>query len=492
MSIHHYVACDLGAESGRVMLGTLADDKLTLEEIHRFLNGPSLIRGTLRWDVLRIYDELKTGLRKVADRRVKVDSISTDSWGVDYVLIGDQEPMLGLPFQYRDARTDGMMDRVFARTSPDQVFEETGIQFMTINTLYQLYSDLLHRHDILRTASAFLLIGDYVNYLFSGTGVAEESLASTTQLYNPVQRAWSKVLIEKLGFPARVFPKIVPSGAILGPLTPSLAQETGLKDAQVVATCSHDTGAAVAATPAEGDDWAYLSSGTWSLLGIETTKPIINNKSRMYNFTNEVGFGGSIRFLKNIIGLWLLQESRRAWAREGREYSYDELVRMAADAPSLQCLINPAAARFLKPDNMPGKIADYCRETGQPVPQSHGQIARCILESLALLYGKTLHKIADVSGKTIRRLHILGGGSRNKLLNQWAANATGLTVMTGPVEATSAGNTLVQALALGHIKSLNELRAIVRASFPVEVYTPADATTWKSAQQRFAKLTLTT
>jgi rhamnulokinase len=492
MSTYYYIACDLGAESGRVMLGTLEGQRLTLEEIHRFPNGPVAVCGSLRWDVLRLFDELKAGLRKVAARGVPVAGISTDSWGVDYVLLKGNEPMLTAPYQYRDARTDPMLDEAAKTVSLDTIFNETGIQFMTINTLYQLLADLKHRPEILRGADAFLNIGDYFNYLFSGVAKAEESLASTTQVYNPTTKGWSKVLIDKFGLPGKVFPQVVPSGTVLGPLLPSVATETGLQNVRVVASCSHDTGAAVAATPAEGNDWAYLSSGTWSLLGIESPKPIINAKSRQYNFTNEVGFGSSIRFLKNIVGLWILQESRRAWAKEGTEYNYDQLVEIAAKAPALQCLINPAAARFLKPDNMPQKIADYCRETGQPVPQSHGQTVRCILESLALLYGKTIHEIADASGQAIKRLHILGGGSRNKLLNQWAANATGLTVITGPVEATSAGNILVQAIALGHIKSLAELRSIVRASFPVDTFTPQDAATWKSAQERFAKLTLAT
>lgn len=492
MSTHHYIACDLGAESGRVMLGTLNGQRLALEEIHRFTNGAIAVCGSLRWDALRIFDELKTGMRKAAARGVSIASISTDSWGVDYVLLKGNEPMLTAPYQYRDARTDHMLDAVSKKVPLDTVFNETGIQFMTINTLYQLYADLVQRPDILRMADTFLNMGDYFNYLFSGVARAEESLASTTQIYNPTTKTWSATLIEKLGLPPALFPRVCPSGSVLGPLLPSLAEETGLRDVKVVASCSHDTGAAVAATPAEGDNWAYLSSGTWSLLGIEASKPVINAKSRQYNFTNEMGFGSSIRFLKNIVGLWILQESRRAWSKLGTEYTYDQLVEIASEAPPLKCLINPAAARFLKPDHMPQKIADYCRETGQPVPQSHGQVVRCILESLALLYGKTLREIADASGQSINRLHILGGGSRNKLLNQWAANATGLTVVTGPVEATSAGNILVQAIALGHIKSLADLRAIVRASFPVDTYTPQDADTWRAIQQRFNALTLAT
>jgi rhamnulokinase len=488
MSTCYYLACDLGAESGRVMLGTLADGKLQLEEIHRFPNGPVAVCGSLRWDLLRLFDELKTGLRKAGARNLPVAGISTDSWGVDYVLLHGDEPMLTVPFNYRDARTDGALERAFATAPAELIFAETGIQFMPINTLYQLLDDLERRRDLLKKADRFLNIGDYFNYLFSGVARAEQSLASTTQLYNPRRHRWSKKLIRHFGLPKRMFPEIVPSGAVLGPLLPAIAAETGLRDAQVVASCSHDTGAAVAAVPAEGRHWAYLSSGTWSLLGIETRKPIINERSRRYNFTNEVGFGGSIRFLKNIIGLWILQECRRAWSKAGRDYNYDELVAIAAEAPALGCLINPADARFAKPDNMPQKIADYCRETGQQPPASHGQTVRCILESLALLYRKTLAELADATGKKLTRLHIVGGGCQNALLNQFTADAANIPVLTGPVEATSAGNVLVQAIALGHLQSLDALREVVRQSFPITRLNPAEPGPWDAAYDRFTAL----
>jgi rhamnulokinase len=310
MTTYHYVACDLGAESGRVMLGTLADGKLTLEEIHRFSNGPITVAGTLRWDVLRIFDELKAGIRKVAARGIKVESLSTDSWGVDYVWLKDNEPLLTAPYHYRDARTDDGYAQAFAVVPKEEVFAESGIQFMTLNTLYQLHADSRQRPWVFKSADRFLCIGDYFNYLFSGIAKAEVSLASTTQLYNPKKKKWSKPLLKKLGLPSKCFPEIVPSGTILGPADCAL----GLDGAKVIATCSHDTGAAVAAVPGEGKGWAYLSSGTWSLLGIEAKKPIISDASREANFTNEVGYGHSIRFLKNIVGLWILQECRRAWA----------------------------------------------------------------------------------------------------------------------------------------------------------------------------------
>jgi rhamnulokinase len=488
MSTSDYLACDLGAESGRVMLGTLTDGKLALEEIHRFPNGAIAINGSLRWDVLRLFDELKNGLRKAAQRNLNVRSLSTDSWGVDYVLLRDSEPMLTAPYQYRDARTDNGLEQAFARVSRDEIFRETGIQFMTINTLYQLLADRQQRPEILDFSDRFLLIGDYLNYLFSGAAVAEESLASTTQLYNPHTRQWSASLLKKLDLPERIFPRLVASGTRLGPLQPALEQETGLKNVEVVATCSHDTGAAIAAVPADGKDWAYLSSGTWSLLGIESPTPVINEKTSHYNFTNEAGFGGTTRLLKNIVGLWILQECRRSWMQEHQEYSYDDLTRLAAEAAPLQSLIHPSDPRFGKPGSMPKKIADYCRETGQTAPASVGATARCILESLALLYRQTLEEIESLSGRSIRVLHIVGGGSKNRLLNQFSANATGRKVLAGPVEATAIGNVLVQAIAMGQLDDLAALRQVVRASFPIETYQPAEAQAWAKAYEQFHQL----
>lgn len=480
----HYIACDLGAESGRVMLGTLADGKLTLEEIHRFSNSAVRVNGTLRWDVLRLFDELKAGLRKVAARGLPIASISTDSWGVDYVWLRDNEPLLTAPYQYRDARTDGCFERAFAAVSREEIFAESGVQFLTINTLYQLHADALQRPWIFKCADRFLTIGDYFNYLFSGVAKMDESLASTTQLYNPKRKKWSRPLLKKLGLPKKLFPEIVPCGTVLGPLQPALAAETGLSNVQIIATCSHDTGAAVAAVPATGRGWAYLSSGTWSLLGIESKKPIITDLAREYNFTNEVGHGSSIRFLKNIIGLWIVQECRRTWGK----YDYVELAKLAEQAAPMKSLINPNDARFGKPDNMPQKIADYCRETGQPTPATDGEHVRCVLESLALLYRKTLDQIEDVTGKKLTTLHIVGGGSQNVLLNQFSASATGRVVIAGPVEATAAGNVLIQAIALGHLADLTALRAVVKQSFTVETYKPQDSAAWQQAYERFVSL----
>ncbi len=487
-----YIACDLGAESGRVILGTLGGGRLELEEIHRFANGGARIFGTLRWDVLRIFEELKIGLCKVAARKIAVESLSVDSWGVDYALFNASQPLLALPYHYRDARTD----ETFAASLPksELIFAETGIQFMQFNTVYQLVADVQQNAELLKIAEKFLNIADYLNFLFCGVACAEESMASTTQIYNPRTRTWSQKLIETFSIPAQIFPDVVPSGAKLGPLLPEVAAELDFADeVQVIATCSHDTGAAVAAVPAgDGDDWAYLSSGTWSLIGVELPEPLINDAAREHNFTNELGFGGSVRFLKNIIGLWILQECRRTWAQQNGELDYAELTHRAQAATPFRSLINPNAARFLKPGNMPEKIVSYCRETAQPVPEEPGAFGRCIVESLALLYRRTLDQLEKITGRTIRRLHVVGGGSKNSLLNQFTANAIEREVFAGPVEATAIGNVLIQAIALGQLRSLSELRRVVAESFPVQTFSPADAADWREASERFSKLNLLT
>lgn len=493
MNPTHYIACDLGAESGRVMLGRLEGERLTLEELHRFPSAATRVLGSLRWDVLRIFEELKNGLRKVAQSGVPAASLSVDSWGVDYVLVNAVHPMLWPPFHYRDARTETTYDRVRAQVGTELIFAETGIQFMAINTIYHLASDLEKSRPLLEAADCFLTIGDYFNYLFCGVPRVEESNASTTQLYNPRTRCWSQVLIERCGFPRRIFPELVPSGTVLGRLLPEVVAETGLDAVQVVATCSHDTGAAVAAVPAqEGQDWAYLSSGTWSLLGVELAQPLISEKVRERNFTNEAGYGGTTRFLKNIVGLWILQESRREWTRQGRELDYATLTREAQNAEPFRSLINPRAARFLKPGGMPQKITAFCSETGQQIPETPGQFVRCIFESLALLYRVTLEELEQLTGQTIRCLHVVGGGSQSALLNQLAASATGRQVIAGPTEATAIGNVLLQAIALGHIESLAALRRVVRNSFTLQTFEPLEAQSWQTAYQRFLELTLTT
>ena len=495
MSSHsHYLAIDLGAESGRVMLGTLSEGRLTLEEIHRFSNGAVVIKGSRRWDLLHLYAQIIEGLRKAGARNLPIRSLSSDSWGVDYALMKGTEPFLTTPYQYRDERTEGSYERL-GDVTREEIYAATGIQFMTINTLCQLHTDLLQRPEILKFADRFLLIGDTVNHLLGGDPVAEASLASTTQLFDPAKMDWARPLLSRLGLPESIFPKVVPSGTVIGTLTAELQSETRLGAISVVATCSHDTGAAVAAVPASDEPgWAYLSSGTWSLLGVESPNPVLTEEARNLNFTNEVGYGGAVRLLKNIAGLWILQECMRFWRESGHEQTYAGLVDLALEAPALVSLINPGDARFLRSGGstasggMPARIAEYCRETSQPVPETVGAIARCILESLSLLYRESLGELEQLTGKSINRLHIVGGGTRNELLNQCAASATGRRVITGPVEATAAGNILIQAIAAGAVPSLAEARAIVARSFPQNTSEPQEPSLWEAAYQRFTAL----
>ncbi len=485
----YYIACDLGAESGRVMLGSLESGKLVLEEIHRFPNVTIKLGRSIRWDILRTFDELKKGLSKIAERGISVSSLSVDSWGVDYVWSGLGQDMLSPSYIYRDSRTDATFEKALATVGREKIFSETGIQFMALNTLYQLMADMETSPELARQAEGFLCIADYLNFLFSGVRKAEESLASTTQIYNPSTRAWSDVLISAFGFPESAFPGIVASGTVLGPLADAVAEETGLCGTNVVATCSHDTGAAVAAVPANGsENWAYLSSGTWSLIGVELPAPLINESTRAANFTNEGGYGGTTRFLKNIVGLWILQECRRDWETSGKKFDYAELNRLASEAAPLRTLINPDDPRFLKPGDMPAKIQAFASETGQPVPSSPGEFTRAILESLALLYRHTLSSIEDLTGRTIKILHIVGGGSQSRLLNQFAADATGRQVLAGPMEATAIGNILVQAIADEKLSSLAELRETVRQSVPLEEFNPSGNPEWEAAFARFDQI----
>jgi rhamnulokinase len=479
----HYLACDLGAESGRLMLGSLEGGRVSLEELHRFPNTPVKVAGSLCWDIPRLFNELKTGLRKAAARRRPIASISTDSWGVDYVLLDGRGAIIPPAFHYRDARTARGVERVRAAVNWPTIFQETGIQFMPLNTLYQVAAETPTR---LAQAHRLLMIADAFNFFLCGEAAIEESNASTTQFYNPRTRQWSRRMLDAAGLPARLLPRIVSSGTRLGRLRKELADETGLPPIEVFASCSHDTGAAVAAVPACGKDWAYLSSGTWSLIGVERAAPLMTDACRELNFTNEIGFGGSVRLLKNISGLWLVQECRRAWAADGHSLDYDTLANLAAEAPPFVSLINPADARFLAPPHMPEAIAAFCRDTGQPVPATPGAFIRCALESLALLYRRTLGQIEQLTERKIERLHIVGGGSRNQLLNQFTADALQIPVLAGPVEATAAGNVLVQAIVLGQLDSLAAARQIVRDSFPVATVEPGDATAWNEAFERFA------
>lgn len=481
----HYLACDLGAESGRLMLGTLADGRITLEELHRFSNQPVKSGNALHWSIDALFAELKTGLKRAAARQLPISSISTDSWGVDYILYDANDEILKPVWHYRDARTARGVELTTAKVEWPTIYRETGIQFMGLNTIYQLAAEPAER---LAATKQLLLIGDAFNFYCSGVARNEVSLASTTQLYNPCTKSWSKPLLAALGLREEMFAPVVESGSRLGELKPDLATEVGLPQIEVIASCSHDTGAAVAAVPGLGENWAYLSSGTWSLMGVEWPHPIITDQGRDLNFTNEIGYGGTARILKNIIGLWLVQECRRDWAQRGAEYDYAQLTEMATAAKPFVSLINPADPRFVSPDDMPARIAAFCRETDQPVPDSPGAFVRCAFESLALYYRIVLRQLEQLTGRQIEQLHIVGGGSKNMLLNQFAANALGLPVVAGPAECTALGNVLVQAIAHGHLASLTTAREVVRNSFEVIVFQPQAAAEWDGAFTRFEKI----
>ena len=481
----HYLACDLGAESGRLMLGTLGDGRISLEELHRFPNTPVKAGSALHWNIDALFHELRAGLKKAAARKLPIASFSADSWGVDYILYDERGDIMPPVWHYRDARAARGVENVKARVDWPAIYSESGIQFMALNTIYQLAAEPPER---LAKAKQLLLIGDAFNHYCCGVAKNEVSLASTTQLYNPRTETWSAKLLGALGLREEMFAPIVPSGTRLGRLKMELATEAGLSPIEVIASCSHDTGAAVAAVPGSGKQWAYLSSGTWSLMGVECPEPVINDQGRDSNFTNEIGFGGSVRLLKNIVGLWIVQECRRDWAARGKKYDYVTLTQLASEAEPFASLINPADPRFVAPDDMPAKIVAFCRETGQRAPDTPGAFVRCALESLALCYRVTLRQLEQLVGERIRRLNLVGGGSKNTLLNQFAANALQIPVIAGPGECTALGNILVQAIGLGHLPSLAAARDVVRNSFIVETVKPHAGAEWDGAFARFEKL----
>jgi len=489
MSATHYLAVDLGAESGRVMLGTLDDGRVALEEIHRFPNRTLTVGKHLHWDLDHLQTAIFLGVEKAAARGLPIAGISTDSWGVDYVLLDAKGAAISNPYCYRNPWTHDATARLFKKLPFADIYQETGIQFMTINTIYHLEAQQHEDPVVLSSADHFLNIADYFNAQLSGVEAAEQSLASTTQVYNPRTQAWSEKIVSALGFKRSLLPRTVPSGTVLGPITGEFAKHPALARTKIIATCSHDTGAAVAAVPASGDNWCYLSSGTWSLLGAELPGPVISDAARADGFTNEVGLGGTIRFLKNIAGLWVLQECRRAWEAAGQSYTYEELTSLAVENGPANAHISLNDARFLSPGDMPGKIAAFCRETAQTAPATTGQFVRTILESLALTYAETLRQLEELVGRKFEKLHIVGGGSRSNLLNQLAADATQLTVVTGPVEATAIGNILIQALALGHLESAGHLRRIVEKSFPTQIFFPGEGFPG-SVRARFQKLSI--
>ncbi len=489
---HNFLAIDLGAESGRVILATLDNapngEHLSLTEIHRFANTPVRLPDGLHWDILRLWSEIKTALSMaVHQHNVQLGGMGIDTWGVDFGLLDRAGALIGNPFHYRDSRTDGMVDEAFRRMPREQIFDLTGIQFMQLNTLYQLLSLVVQQSPALQMAETFLTTPDLLNYWLSGRRVCEFTMATTTQCYDPRRRVWSKPLLEALGIPAHIFPDVVQPGTVLGDVLPEIAEEIGCGHVPVIAPACHDTGSAVAAVPAEGKSFAWISSGTWSIMGAEASDPIVNAQSLKYNFTNEGGVNGTWRFSKNIMGLWLVQECRRTWARAGEELSYDEITRLAAEAEPFIAIVDVDCDDFLKPGDMPARIQAYCQRTQQPVPESKGAIVRCVLESLALKYRWVLDHSEAMLGYRLEPIHIIGGGAQNRLLNQFTADATNRSVVTGPIEATAIGNVLMQAIALGHLKSLDEARAVVRHSFKPERYEPHASAQWEVAYRKLCE-----
>jgi rhamnulokinase len=489
LSLPSFLAFDLGAASGRAMLGTHKDDQIVVEEIHRFANGAVNLPSGLHWDILQMWTEIQRGLGKAVDKAGSgLQSVGLDTWGVDYALLAADDSLLGNPYHYRDGRTDGILERAFRRVPREEIYRRTGVQLMQINSLFQLLAMRERSASLLDAADRFLNIPDLFNFWLSGKKVSEFTIVTTTQCYNPYERTWDRWLLKQMDIPASLFGEIVSPGTVLGPLRPAVCEETGAPPLTVIASAGHDTACAVAAVPATQPDFIYISSGTWSLVGVEIETPIINQASMAADMTNEGGVGGTFRFLKNVMGLWLLQECRREWQRTGETLSYDDLTRMAAEAPAFGPLVLPNDPRFLAPGDMAARIQQFCRETGQPVPESRGEIVRTVLESLALEYRVVTDRLAALQGKPLPVIHIIGGGSQNKLLNQFAADATGRQVIAGPVEATAIGNVLVQMMALGRIRSAGEGRELVRRSFVLETFEPANSDAWEATCQRYQRL----
>lgn len=484
-----FLAIDLGAESGRAIVGRIGQ-RLTLEEIHRFSNGPVRVVDHIHWDVLRLWAEVQNSLRLAArSTDGSLAGMGLDTWGVDFGLLDSSDRLIGNPYHYRDARTNGMIEAVCQIVPRAEIYNQTGIQFMQLNTLFQLFAMRRENDPALQSAKTLLTTPDLFNFWLTGRKASELTISTTTQCYNPREKRWAVELLAALDIPPSIFQPIVQPGTALERLRSSVAEDASCERIPVIAIGSHDTASAVAAIPAEKTDFIYISSGTWSLMGIESDQPIINANSLRYDLTNEGGVCGTTLFLKNIMGLWLLQECRRQWAKTGRNYSYDELTKLADEASPLRSLVSVRDNRFLAPANMLECIQSFCRETGQPVPQTDGEVTRCILESLALEYRWGTEKLRELSGRSLPIIHIIGGGSRNRLLNQFTADATGCEVIAGPVEATAIGNILMQAIGLGHLRSLAEARQIVRASFTPEIYEPSKTAGWDEAYARLQKVT---
>lgn len=498
MAVQGYLALDLGAESGRAMLATLNGGRVAMRELHRFRHLPQKLPSGLHWNLLELWSNLIEGLRASAreaeKEKVEIASVGCDTWGVDYALLGKSGQVLGLPYCYRDDRHFKAYDAVLERFGRKPIYDATGIQFMPLNTLYQLWAQQQDEPGLLELADRLLMIPDLLHYWFTGEITNEATDISTTQMVNPHDGKWATDLLDTIGIPTHFLGETVPAATVVGRLRDALVDDIAapsLSGVRVIAPGTHDTASAVAAVPVDestAGNWAYLSSGTWSLMGAEIDKPVINEKSCELSFTHERGVGGNIRFLKNIAGLWLVQECRRDFERRGSKYEYDELTQMAADAAPLRTLVNPDHPPFAQPGDMLNKIASFAEANGEPKPQSPGQFVRCCLESLAFAYRRTLNMLEDLLGKRFDVLHIVGGGGRNGLLNQMTADAINRPVIVGPYEATALGNALTQAIGAGAVRDLAELRAIVRRSFKLETCEPKDGGKWDEAFERFEKL----
>lgn len=482
-----FLAFDFGAESGRALLCSISNGKIELSEMHRFTHTPVKTLGHLHWNVLEQFANIKHGLKiALNETNGAIDGIGVDTWGVDFGLIGEDGELLAIPSHYRDSRTDGIMDEVFKIVPRKEVFERTGIQFLQFNTLYQLYSMVKNNSTALKYASKLLMMPDLFNYWLTGRQVGEFSIATTSQCYDPRAGDWAFEMLGKLGIQTDMLPEIVQPGTIIGPLSDKLTSELGAgAGIPVIAPAAHDTGSAVAAVPATGKGHAYISSGTWSLMGVEIDESMINEQSLAMSFTNEGGVDGRYRFLKNIMGLWLVQECRRMWASQGQDISYAELTDMAAQAEGFACVVDPDDGVFLTPGDMPQRIRDFCSRTKQRIPETKGEIVRCVLDSLALRYRFTIECLDEMFGIRHDPIHIVGGGTQNTLLCQLAADATGRTVIAGPVEATAIGNGLVQGMGVGVVKSLEEARKIVIDSYSLIKYEPSGSEIIERAYRLF-------
>ncbi len=487
---YKFLAFDFGASSGRAMLAKFDGEKITLEEKHRFSNDPVMVNGEFHWDILRLFFEIKQGILKcVNSGDGDIACIGIDTWGVDYGLLDKNDKLISNPFHYRDTRTDGMYEKAFEKVSKEEIFNSTGIAFNWFNTLYQLLSSKLSGDVALENAKTLLFVPDLLNFFLTGKKRTEYTVASTSQMFDSVTYDWAYDVLKKLDLPTDIYPELIFPGEVVGTLLPELSEELGIGEVPVVAVASHDTGSAVASVPVVGDeDFIYISSGTWSLMGVELDSPNISADALKYNFTNEGGVNKTIRFLKNIMGLWLIQESRRQWDREGELLSFDELEAQANAAEPFASLIDPDYAAFQTPGNMPRRIREYCEKTGQKVPETKGEIVRCIAESLAFRYRYTIEGMEEVNNKKYNTIHIVGGGIKDKMICKCTANATKRVVEAGPVEATSLGNVLVQAMAMGAIKDLEEGRKVIKNSFDVARYEPEDSEAWDAAYLKWKEI----